>query len=161
MGKNSSLLEVQRCQIVVLDKKDHTERQTGNRLGRSKTAVRQDIVKYKELGTYADAKRNGRPRKTTPRTDILIKRKVMNSPTCSARKIRADLNETGISVSRQTIIRRLVEEFGLKSRKPVRKPRLTLKMKKKRLQFVLQHKDWTCASDLKQRFLTFFSHGSL
>ena len=42
----------------------------------------------------------------------------MNSPTCSAKKIRADLkilNETGISVSRQAIIRRLVEEFGLKS----------------------------------------------
>ena len=81
----------------------------------------------------------------TLRTDIFNKSKLMNSPTCSAKKIRADLNKTGISVSRQTIIRRLVKEFDLRSRKPARKPRLTLKMKKKRFQFALQHKDWTCA----------------
>ena len=63
-------------------------------------------------------------RKTTLRTDILIEKKVTNSPTCSAKKIRADLNETGISVSRRTVRRRLVEEFGLKSRKLPRKPRV-------------------------------------
>ena len=103
MGKNCSLLEVQQCQIVVLHKERHTEHQIGERHGCSKTAVHQAIVKFKELGTYADAKRSGRPCKTTHRTEILIKRKVMNSPTCSAKKIRADLNETGISVSRQTV----------------------------------------------------------
>ena len=88
----------------------------------------------------------------TLRTDIFNKSKLMNSPTCSAKKIRADLNETGISVSRQTIIRRLVKEFDLRSRKPARKPRLTLKMKKKRFQFALQHKDWTCAQWCKALF---------
>ena len=83
----------------------------------------------------------------------LIKKKVMNSPTCSSKKIKSDLNETGISVSRRTVSRRLVEEFGLMSRKPERKPRLTLKMKKKRLQFALQHKDWTCAQWSNALFL--------
>ena len=78
--------------------------------------MHQAIVKFKKLGTYADAKRSGRSRKTTPRTDILIKKTVMNSPTCSAKKIRADLNETGISVSSLTANRRLVEKFGLKSK---------------------------------------------
>ena len=91
-------------------------------------------------------------RNTTPRTDILIKRKVMNSPTCSAKKIRADLKETGISVSRWTVSRCLVEEFNVKSRKSARKPRLTLKIKKKRIQFALQHKDWTCAKWSKVLF---------
>ena len=69
------------------------------RLGCSKTAVHQAIVKFNKLGTYADAKRSGRLRETTPRTDILIKKKVMNSPTGSAKKIRTDLNETGILVT--------------------------------------------------------------
>ena len=87
-------------------------------------------MKFKKLGTYADAKRSGRPRKTTPRTDILIKRKAMNSSTYSAKKIRPDLNETGISVSRRTVSSRSVEEFGLKSRKSARKPSLILKIKK-------------------------------
>ena len=147
MGKNCSLSEVQQCQIVVLHKEGHTERQIGEHEC-SKTAVHQAIVKFKKLGTYADAERSGGSRKTTPRTDILIKRKVINSPTCSAKKIRADLNETGISVSRQTISRRSVEKFGLKSRKP----RLILKMKKKCFQFALQHKDWTCAQWSKVLF---------
>ena len=135
----------------------HTERQIAEQLGCSKIAMYQAIVKLKELGTNTDAKLSGRPRKASPRTDILIKRKVINSPTCSAEKIRADLNETGISISRQTIIRRLVEEFGLKSRKPARKPRATLKMKKKHLQLALQHKDWTCAQWSKVLFLNKFT----
>ena len=83
MGKNCSFLEILRCQIVVLHKEGHAERLTGERLECSQTAVHQAIVKVKELGTFADAKQIGRPRKTTPRTDILIKRKVMNSPRCS------------------------------------------------------------------------------
>ena len=157
MGKNCSLLEVQQYQIVVLLKEGHTERQMGERLGCSKTSVYQAIVKFKELGTYADAKRNGRPGKTAPRTDILIEKKMMNSPTCSANKIKADLNVTGISVSRQIIIRCLVEKFGLKSRKPAKKLRFTLKMKKKRLQFALQHKDWTCAQWSKVLILDKFT----
>ena len=134
--------------------------QIGERLGCSKTAMYQAIVKFKELGTYADAKRGGRSRETTLITDILIK-KVMNSPTCSAKKIRADLNETGISVSRQTIIHSLVEELGLKSRKLIRKPRLTLKMKKKRVEFALQHKNWTCAQWSKALFQTNLQFNSL
>ena len=70
MGKNCSLSEVQRCQIVVLHIEGHTERQIGERLECSKTAVHQAIAKFKKLGSCADAKRIGRPRKTTPRTDI-------------------------------------------------------------------------------------------
>ena len=65
---------------------------------------------------------------------------------------KTNLNESDISVSRQTIICCLVEEFGLKSRKPARKPRLTLKIEKKNLQFTLQHKDWTCAQWSKALF---------
>ena len=56
MGKNCSLLEVQRCQIVIFHKEGHTERQIDERLGCSIAAVHQAIVKFKELGTYADAK---------------------------------------------------------------------------------------------------------
>jgi len=67
----------------------------------------------------------------------------VKSPTCSAKKIRAELGETGSRIIRRTISRRLTDEFGLKSRKPVRKPRLTPAMKLKRLQFAKKYKDWT------------------
>ena len=50
-------------------------------------------------------------------------------------KVRAALVERGVSVSRMTVSRRLSQEFGLKSYKPARKPRLTPPMKAKRLAF--------------------------
>jgi len=101
------------------------------------------VVKFKNFGSYSDCKRSGCPRKTTRRDDILIKRCVVKSPTCSAKTIRAELGETGSRISRRTISCRLTDEFGLKSRKPARKPRMTPAMKLKRLQFVKKYKDWT------------------
>ena len=101
------------------------------------------MVKFKNCGSYSDCKRSGRPRKTTRRDDILIKRCVVKSPACSGKKIRAELGETSSKISRRTISRRLTDEFGLKSRKPARKPRLTPVMKLKRLQFAKKYKNWT------------------
>jgi len=67
----------------------------------------------------------------------------VNSPTCSAKKIRAELGKTGSRISRRTISCRLTDEFGLKSQELARKPRLTPAMKLKRLQFEKKYKDWT------------------
>jgi len=143
MGKKRSLSEAQRAHIVILRQEGYTERAISERLAVSKTAVHQAVVKFKNCGSYSDRKRSGRPRKTTRRDDILIKRCVVKSPTFSAKKIRAELGETGSRISRRTISRRLTDEFGLKSRKPARKPRLTQAMKLKRLQFAKKYKDWT------------------
>ena len=60
----------------------------------------------------------------------------------SSKTIQAKLIDTGTVVSTKTIQRRLSLEFGLKSRKPARKPRLTEAMKKKRLDFAKRHADW-------------------
>jgi len=140
MGKKRSLSEAQRAQIVILREEGCTERAISERLAVSKTAVHQAVVKFKNCGPYSDCKRSGRPRKTTRRHDILIKRCVAKFPTCSAKKIRAELEETGSRISRRTISRRLTDEFGLKSRKPARSPRLTPAMKLKRLQFAKKTK---------------------
>ena len=73
-------------------------------------------MKFRKSETYIDAKQNGRAQKTTFKTFILMKKKWMSCPTCSAKEIWADLKETGISVSRRTLDRRLVQEFSLKTR---------------------------------------------
>jgi len=140
MGKKRSLSEAQRAQIVILRQEGYTERAISERLAVSKTAVYQAVVKFKNCGSYSDCKRSGRPRKTTRQDDILIKRCVVKSPKCSAKKIRAELGETGSRISRRTISRRLTDEFGLKSRKPARKPRLTPAMMLKRLHFAKKTK---------------------
>ena len=76
----------------------------------------------------------------------------MNSPTWSVKKIRADLNETGVSVSSLTVSGRSAQIFDLKTGTSARKPRLTQPMKNKRLQYALQQKGWTCAHGLKFYF---------
>ena len=90
-----------------------------------------------------DKKRSGRPRKTTPRDDHLIRRVAVRSPTSFCKKIRSALLLKGTDVHRTTIGRRLVNEFGLKSHKPVEKPRLTEAMKDKRVIFANKSADWS------------------
>jgi len=58
----------------------------------------------------------------------------------------------GTLVSTKMIQRRLSLEFGLKSCKPARKPRLTQAMKKKRLDFANRHASWDIEMWKKVRF---------
>ena len=118
MGTKRSLSEAQRAPIDILHQEGYTERAISEHLAVSKTAVHQAVVKFKNCGLYSDCKRSGRQRKTTRRNNILIKRCVVKFPTCSAKKIRAELGETGSRISRRTISRRLTDGFGLKSGKP-------------------------------------------
>ena len=108
----------------------------------SKTAVHNAITKYQNEGIFTDRKRSGRPKVTSPREDRLMHKVVTRSPMSSSEKIQAKLIDTGTAVSTKTIQRRLSLEFGLKSCKPARKPRLTEAMKKKRLDFAKRHADW-------------------
>ena len=143
MGKKKSLSEVQRDQIIALHGQNLSERQISAQMGCSKTAVHQAIAKYQQDGSYTDKKRTGRPRVTTAREDNLMRRIVVRSPTSSINKIRAELMRRGRRISHMTVSRRLSKEFNLKSYKPAKKPRLTVAMKAKRLQFANNHQHWT------------------
>ena len=143
MGKKKSLSEVQRDQIIALHGQNLSERQISAQMGCSKTPVHQAIAKYQQDGSYTDKKRTVRPRVTTAREDNLMRRIVVRSPTSSMNKIRAELMRRGCRISHMTVSRRLSKEFNLKSYKPAKKPRLTVAMKAKRLQFANNHQHWT------------------
>ena len=143
MAKNSPLSEVLRAQIVALHKEGYSERLISQKIKCSKNAVHNAIVKFRITGTYSTAKKSGRPRKTTPRDDLMIRRTAVRSPMSSASKIRSALLAKGTNISRRTVSRRLVDDFGLKAHKPARKPRLTQAMKVKRLAFAKKHVQWT------------------
>ena len=105
----------------------------------SKTAVHNAIMQYQNEGVFIDRKRPGRPMVTTSKEDHLRR---THSPMSTFKKIQAKLMEIGTAVSRKTLQRRSSLEFGLKSFKPARKPRLTHAMKKKRLDFTKRHASW-------------------
>ena len=81
-----------------------------------------------------------------------MKRIVTRSPLSSINKVRAALLEGGVAVGRITVSRRLSREFGLKSYKPAKKPRLTPAMKAKWLAFAKKQQDWTPAQCGKVMF---------
>ena len=126
MGKKPSLSAIQRGQIVILHQEGLSERKISEKLSISRPAVHRAIEKYKEDGTYVDKPRSGRPRKTTPRDDHIIKRTVIRSPHSSCKKVRANLLRHVTEVSISTVSRRLSKEFGLKSNKPAAKPSFVL-----------------------------------
>jgi len=67
---------------------------------------------------------------------------VIRSLMASSKGIQAKLMERGTVVSAKMIQRRLSLDLGLKSCKPVRKPRLTQAMMKKRIDFAKRHASW-------------------
>ena len=118
MGRKTALSEVERPQIVILHKEGLPEREITKRISRSKTAVHQAIMRFKNFGSYKDKKRSGRPRNTTSR---VIRRIVVKSPTASCKKIRSALLQKGTYIHRTTVSRRLVHDFKLKAHKPAKK----------------------------------------
>ena len=153
MGKRTSILEEKRAQINLLSEEGYSERQISIRLGVSKTATHQAIAKFQKYGIYTDRKRSGRPLKTSSRDDHIIKKIAMRSPLSSSKKIRKELFQAGVNISRSTVSRRLNMKFGLKACKPARKPRLSSLMKKKRLSFAKAHRSWTSEDWGKVLFL--------
>lgn len=143
MGKKPSLTTTTRAQVFALKQEGYTERQLAVRFKCSKTAIHQAIIRYQETGSFEDKRRSGRPRITSARDDSVMKRIAIRSPSSSIKKIKAGLLEHGCRVSSTTVSRRLSSEFGLKSCKPAKKPRLTPVMKTKRLEFARRHLHWT------------------
>ena len=142
MGRKSSLTEVQRARIVLLNQEDYSE-QISKVEKCSKTAVHNALAKFKNSGSYSDNKRYGRPRKTTARDDHLIRRVAVRSPRSSSKKMRSALLAHSTDVSSKTVKRRLTKDFGLKTFKPAKKPHLTPAMKLKRLNFAKKHINWS------------------
>lgn len=92
-----------------------------------------------------DAPRSGRPSKTTPEninkvTSLIKLDRYAREKTCH--DLSNDLKLIGIRLSAKTIYN-ILKAAGFKKTKPTRKPGLTKAMKEARLQFCLEHKDWT------------------
>ncbi|KAL5610411.1 hypothetical protein FOBRF1_006528 [Fusarium oxysporum] len=92
-----------------------------------------------------DAPRSGRPRKQTEEAKDLIVAKVSRDRygrEKSAADIAGELSLQGIDISKTTVKRNL-KAAGYRKTKPTRKPGLTKKMQKERLDWCTAHRDWS------------------
>ncbi len=135
----------------------------------SPTTISNLIRRYNATGSVKDRPRSGRPRVTDAAEDRSILLMSLRKRTRSAPSIRAEVrrrrrNQQGLSI--QTVRNRL-RAGGLRARKPAKKPKLTDRHKRARLQWARQHVRWTHAqwSNVlftdESRFLLFRNDGRM
>lgn len=104
-----------------------------------KSSISRIINNYKKNSQVSVIHRGGRSRKTSDRTDKLIIRHVKKDPFISSSKI---VERFQLPVSARTIRRRLLQA-SLCARRPAKKPLISKRNQKKRLEFAKAHINWT------------------
>ena len=104
-----------------------------------KSIISRLITKYKATGTVDSQHKGGRRRKTSKRDDKMIKRQIIKDPKVSSGQIVKDLR---LDVSERTVRRRAVEA-GLCSYRSAKKPFISAKNRKLRLEFAKKYLSWT------------------
>lgn len=103
------------------------------------------------LGQSSNKRQNCRgQRKTTPQTDRRIVLKAIENHFASLNSLHQELQGEGIEISPMTLRSRLYEA-NLKARRPVKKPKLTARMRRARLQWARAYRHYTVA-DFKKVF---------
>lgn len=136
----------EKSMVMALVGEGLSNREIGRKLGRSESAVRRVKKAAAMLGTAAAPERKkgtGRKRKTHPRTDKLLEREVRKDPFITAKELKEAHADVLGEVSVRTIQDRLQRHLKLPCRRAARKPLLTDKMKKQRIDFCKRYEHWT------------------
>uniref|UniRef100_A0A3B1IMH6 Transposase Tc1-like domain-containing protein n=1 Tax=Astyanax mexicanus TaxID=7994 RepID=A0A3B1IMH6_ASTMX len=99
----------------------------------------------------ACTKRTGRPRKTSKRQDKQLKAICLENRKSTTKQMKHTWEEAGANVCDRTVRNRL-KEMGFQYRKAKRKPSLTPKHKRTRLQWAKERQSWTVDDWMKVIF---------
>lgn len=143
MAKYVQLTPRKKTQIVTLFRVGKSAREIAKFVGCSHSTVVRFLQKYRETGSIDRPSRKGLRRKTTAAQDRYLRRSSLKNRFLTATDLRRELQEQcEVDISAQTIRRRL-NEGGLFGRRAAKKPLLTMKMKRARLQWAKDHENWT------------------
>ena len=156
MAKRQKLDYSVRQAVVKIHKEKHTIREISEKVKRSNSVFGRVVKSYNDTGKIVSAFKTGRPRKTSAREDRIMQRMSLKDLFKPCTEIKKVINSTScVNVSRQTVSRRL-QEKGLFNRTPRKKPLVSSKKKKKRLEFANRYVIWTYENWAK----VFFSNES-
>lgn len=142
MGRRKSIPPTVRAQAAILAKNGMSQRKIAAQLGISLCSVNLAIRKS-ATGSFNDSPRIGRPVALTRRDERMLKIMVMKKPSISLPEMKAELQVAGIKASSSTLSRRLSNKLGLRSYRPAKKPKITPKMAKSRLEFARRYFHYT------------------
>jgi hypothetical protein len=99
------------------------------------------MQRFRQTGNVTDRPRAGRSRKATPREDRLMSRRAWQRPFSTAGALRGNLAFGG-HISTRTVIIRLHHQ-GMRARRPIKRPQLTLRHRHARFDWSHDHLGWT------------------
>ena len=147
MTKLRQLNEATRGSIQTLKKEGCSVRAIGTRLNIPRATVHYSLKCFKERKSHKQFKSSGRPRATTSKIDKLMIDMIDESDKPNACDVAKKLSQLNLAhISPQTVRRRL-NESDLHGRATQKKPLLTKKHVKSRLELGLKHQslsfdDW-------------------
>lgn len=142
MGKLRNISSECAAQIIALSMEHMKQSEIAHKLNLSQSSVSKVVKRYRETSSFSNKKPPGAPRCSTKQTDRMIKRMVVDSPSCSSAEIKSRL-PPGVSISCRTIRRRLQVECKLRAYHPATQPRHSKKNIRDRVAFAKKYKDWT------------------
>jgi transposase len=127
--------------IVELHTQGKSYPSIGKTLNISKSKVQRKLQAYKATGSMTRKIGSGRPRKSSARDDRMIILKVKKNPFMTTTEIQNEMPH--LNLSTRTIRRRIVQVGGFKSYWAAKKPFLSRKQIRDRLQWARDHVNWT------------------
>ncbi|KAG1704394.1 Dihydroorotate dehydrogenase (quinone), mitochondrial [Nymphon striatum] len=140
---------IERPSSLVSEYKDESGGLSGKPLRERSTKMIHDVYSLTEAaslptgGTPKRKEGSGGRRKTSARTDAIMKREVMQNPSLTASELKKKHPDLLNTVSIKTIQHRLQKDLHLPTLRAAKKPMLTEAMKKKRVTFCKKYKNWT------------------
>lgn len=133
----------QHAQIEILHDEGYSTRQIAVRLGLIQSTVVRSLKNTQECNDYGYKKPTGRKRCTSFRMDKAIKIASKRSPMKSAAAIRVCFSSDELNIPSARTVSRRLSEAGLKSFRPAKKPLLSSKNVKDRIDFCKKYESFT------------------
>ncbi|GAB1860734.1 SFRICE 017567 [Camponotus japonicus] len=143
MAKRKEISIETRSAIITLHNEGLSYREISKKTKVSLKGVQTTIKRFKYTGTHRDRIHTGRPKVTSTQEDKHIVITSKRNRRLTAPEICADINKIRENPVSLTIVKRRLRGAGLKGCVAVKKPLLRPINKKKRLEWALQHRNWT------------------
>lgn len=134
-----------RARIVALHQENFSNHAISERLGIPRSSVIRILNLYQETGSVERRHGTGRPRVTDQREDQYLANFVRRNPTVSITALRGHFTRTYRRVISSTTARRRLHAANLRSRRPLRVPRLLPRHIAARLDWARDHRGWLLA----------------
>ncbi|KAG0710343.1 Transposable element Tcb1 transposase [Chionoecetes opilio] len=142
----TQLSDVEKARILAYHEENVSVSEIMRRTGRGRSTIQRLCKEARDLPPTVVPqykKRPGRKKKTSQLTDKLLKLAVTWNPRLTPKELKSMYPELLKDVTIRKVQHRLKHHLGLPSRVAALKPLLTDKMRRKRLTFAKQQKNWS------------------